>query len=61
MAKLESETAGLDADRNIVEDSLRQFVEEHEVKIKAVKVSFFDSFGLAFEESKSLKCQLKMS
>ena len=40
MAKLESETAGLDADRNLVEDSLRQFVEDHEVKIKAVKVSF---------------------
>ena len=38
MSKLESETAALDADRNLAEDALRQFVEDHEAKVKAVQV-----------------------
>ena len=38
MSKLESESAALDADRNLAEDALRQFVEDHEAKVKAVQV-----------------------
>ena len=37
ISKLESETASLDADRNLAEDALKHFVEEHEVKVQAIE------------------------
>lgn len=39
ISKLDLEIAEVDADRNIAEESLKRFVEDHELKVQAVKVT----------------------